>query len=767
MPKGATEDLETIDEQTGSAPETRLRDVPSAVSLFEKFREGDRDSAYNRAAVQAMLDGEPPYDEHELIAAGQGDRCNINWDEGGAALEHSMAAYVDMLQSVETLGTGHTTWGEDKDLRLEWETGIWEEITIMLKDWGDYFPNYLLNTTYFVSQGVSFLTWDDPIDWRFDVSRLGEVFVPKRAKASEEKLPIVFRRKQFEVHELWAKIKNEDAAKDMGWFPERVKEQILRATEDYETNLGSDWERWVEDVKNNDIHTMARSKVCNLVYAFVKEFDGRVSMFIFPEDAYSKEELTNKDLWKQKNGGWLFKKVGWFDNMKQALISYCYGIGTNGFFHSIRGLGYKIFPHVQAMNRLNCQGVDGAMVSSSLLLTSQDESDFHRAAMSFMGPYAMLAPGLSPAGASNIPNVAQNVMPMVGQIREMVRQKTVQYTPQDAFPEGKDMTRFETSARLEEAASLSVTAFVLFFEQEDKKIKEIVRRITWKDYVPEMPGGEEVAELKKRIKARGIPLEAFYNLDLKTVKAVRAIGNGSAVSRDMILRELTDMAPGFDEIGRKNLLRDRTASKLGSYQAADRYQPAPNKPRVPIDTKIAELENNQIFMGMEVAVLGNELHISHLEEHIKKITEVIEGVETGEMDLLEVVEPMIAIHDHASDHLELILGDPTSQAEIDYFSQALQQSGEIIMNGLRALEKARREGEVAGGDQGSGQEDPEQAAWQQKMQQQAAEWQLKMQQLMEKHQIDTSIAISEAETKRAIAEAEAAAKIRPSAMLSP
>ena len=89
--------------ESGAAPKSRIKDVKAANEIFENLRSGDEVSAVNRSRVQAMFDGVPPYSDTALRNSGQGFRCNLNFGEAEKFLEASMSAYVDLINSVETL----------------------------------------------------------------------------------------------------------------------------------------------------------------------------------------------------------------------------------------------------------------------------------------------------------------------------------------------------------------------------------------------------------------------------------------------------------------------------------------------------------------------------------------------------------------------------------------------------------------------------------------------------------------------------------------
>ena len=76
----ALEELGSLDEK-GNPVETRLKDVKSALSIFENLRRADEQSSINRARVDAMFDGANPYNQSALASSGQGLKTNLNFGE--------------------------------------------------------------------------------------------------------------------------------------------------------------------------------------------------------------------------------------------------------------------------------------------------------------------------------------------------------------------------------------------------------------------------------------------------------------------------------------------------------------------------------------------------------------------------------------------------------------------------------------------------------------------------------------------------------------
>lgn len=662
----------------GVAPRERLKDVKSATEIFQALRKADEPNAVNRARVQAMFDGSPPYSELQLRQSGQAFRTNLNFGEGESFLETAMAAYVDLVNSVDPLVSIYTNFGEETQ-RREYAGIIAEEITRALRGWPRFNYEYLNLCNHFVAHGVGVSYFESELDWRWKSTGLGDILIPRQTPANEQDIEVAVARRKMPVHHLMRMVENEAEAAAAGWNVKEVKKAVQNAC----ANLpGVDnWEELQRELKNNDLYSGGRADRVPILHFWVQEFNGSVSHYI---------SLESGD-----NGGFLFSKPGRYKNIEEAFTFFTYGVGTNGTYHGIRGLGYKIYPHVQISNRLRSQMTDSAMLASSLMLQPIDERAIENFAFSFFGPFAMLPPNMQYIEKA-IPNLGQAAVPMLDQLDRQLQVRTGNYSAVNSFNTSKERTRYEVAAELEHVSKLSVTSLNLFYEPFTRLMREVVRRLTNPSYPEYAPGYQEVKEFRTRVEERGVPLEALKEIDHAKTKVIRSVGNGSQAQRQVALQQLNELAGAFDEEGRHNLFRDQTAAIVG-FDMADRYiQPSPGK-RLPVDSKLAQLENNQLENGDPVEVFSGELHGAHIEQHLPALQQHFDAVEAGEEPLEEAVIKMLGIYEHTVAHVEFFSQDPGVQEQAAFYRQALQQIGEIIHNGLKKVQAMQRNGELPQG----------------------------------------------------------------------
>jgi hypothetical protein len=240
-------------------------------------------------------------------------------------------------------------------------------------------------------------------------------------------------------------------------------------------------------------------------------------------------------------------------------------------------------------------------------------------------------------------------------------------------------------------------------------------------------------------------------------QAVRSIGHGSAANRLLALRDLNQLAGSYDEVGRRNLVRDLTAERVGR-DLVDRYAPPSPEPRDTADAKIALLENQSMQSGLPVPVLPTELHGMHLRMHAPLLQQLLAGVAEGQLDPVAVLPILELLQAHCVDHTEMLAGDPSAAAEVAGMRQLLQQSNEIIVNyGRKAQAAAQRAEESGDRTQDSGdraQEGP--TAAELKFQ----EFELRQQMIEQKARLDMEIKQRKAEQDLALKDAERAAALQ-------
>jgi hypothetical protein len=701
MPSALSDlELENLDDETEAPPETRIKDARTGRSIYRSLSDADRPRAMYRARHQALLDGEPPYDQAKLAASGQGTRTNVDWGDTAAIAASVMSGVVDMNVSVERLVRSplRKEYVPDDEMRFNYETILADEITKTIRDWEDYNSSYMTLAHYCFMHGVGIGYFEDDRDWRFEVSGLGDFVIPDGTKSSENRITVAACLRQMEVHELYRYIRNEKAAKVMGWDVEAVKKAIIGASPE---NNDENWHTIQQAIKNNDLGMGLSGKTAKVgvIHEWVQEFDGTVSKYIV-----SQEPLVGyKD--KQDGEPWLYQKKKIYPEMRQGLVFFTYGIG-NGTYHSISGMLRRIYPQALALNRTQSNMLDAANLSVSMTVQPVSENFLSRMKILNLGCISVL-PAAEHANIIDrtVPNIAQGAMPVVADLRDTMGKRAGQFQGDSAFGSAQEKTRFQVAAELEALGKVGATQINMWYPSWTRLLREMVRRMCRKGYSEKTPGGKEVKAFKERLEMRGFPLHLLEAIDFEAVTAERAIGAGSGAARTAALTQLRELAGEYDEIGRYNLNRDLTAAALnGNYELADRYVPRVPESRAPMDTQVANLENSLMRLGEEPVLAPGQLPLAHLDSHVPFLLEMVQSIEQGMATMDDLVEPMVICHAHATEHLGQVQDSEIMQVKVAEYRELLNMLGETVNNAMRKkiAEQQREMEEGAEQDQNGG-----------------------------------------------------------------
>jgi hypothetical protein len=733
--------------KAGRIPDRRIADASSAQKALKKMVDDDVESSRQRSKMQAMFDGERPYRDEDLVETGQGGRSNLNFDEAGALLEFSMSGYVDLFSNTEEFLRFRLRPNSfPVPQRMEYESRISKNFTAMLRKWSSFFHKFLYCCHQFIAEGVSICYYPDHLDWRWHVAKLGDFFFPRHTLADPGALELAGSIQRYRPSQLYAYIKNPEQATELGWDVNAVRDALVKSVSSTDSRRTMDWEQVQERLKNNDLYFDCVGSEIPIGHIWVKEFSGNWSHYQFLDQGDAKT--------------FLYKKEDKYPANRPPFQVFMFGIGSNGYLHGIRGLGYKIYPHIQVSNRLRNQVVDAAMLSSSVIVQPVDEQALADLSLTYYGPYAVLAPGNKVIERS-LPNLQGNALPVISDMSSLLQGKSGQYSSVGMFADNKERTRFEVEAYVARTSKLSITSLNLFYEPFQNLMREVARRVFNPVYGPDLPGGDLVQELRDRLLEEGVPPEALGVIDFDRCTVNRAVGGGSPEARQLILNELAAEAPAFDEVGRHNLLRDRVAARVG-YDIADRYVPDDVQPRPTIDDKLAVLENSHLINGEEIRAQSNELHLTHLKAHVGRLQQFFNSVESGEADIGDVVQPMVMIHAHATEHVELGGSDPAIAETIAAYRQQLQQYGEMIWNGQEKLKaQARKEAEQAQAQAMEGQQvaPAQDQSLSPELERKLIEHNLRLQMKQEEHQQKLQLRQAEFLQKQAINDAKEAAKL--------
>ncbi|MEI6870667.1 MAG: hypothetical protein WCL08_00155 [Verrucomicrobiota bacterium] len=661
----------------GELPQRRIADVSAAGGICMQLLQEDIIASQNRALIDGLIDGKPPYNQADLDEAGQSERVNVNTKDAAALEEQAVRAYYDLMASVERFITGECKYGDASSKPL-FSTIIAEEITRTLREWNLFnlrLPN--LQTQY-VRHGVGMAFFEDEVNWQFRTTGLENFKMRRSTPACEDELDVLLIQAPYTVTGLYGFIKDAETATDNGWNTESVRKLVLQNVNEVLTShkqqVYQNWELLERQIKENDLYYGSGDYHLMLNHLLVKEFDGSITHIIIPQQGSATMEF-------------LYENRCQFEDIHRAVTIFTYGVG-DGTYHSIRGMGWKIFDQEQAYTRLWNTAMDGAMGNSVTMLQpskGSNNTDLSKMALSFNGPFAILPGGYDVVNRT-IPDSTKSVIPVLSELKNQIRNNTQSYQTSPSSDNAQNMPVKNYQAYLAQESALSDSALDLWYSPWGRLLKEIVRRMTCREYGEGDPGYKEVAALKKRLLARGVPMEAFHTFD--NVKPVRATGAGSKAARLAAYDQAIIYAGSTDEEGRYNLMRDRNIILLGADQIDRYWKPALNKTGFNQDQKNAQFENAIAVQFMPSQVSSDDNHTIHCASHEGLIQGIMESLDQGGEpnpdDLSHNFKVLSVIVPHLQQHAQYLGQDQSRKQESAYYNK-------VVQNASAAAERCKSE----------------------------------------------------------------------------
>ncbi len=688
---GRAHPVQTLDDK-GKAPKERLRNCAALHSLYTTALQADQKSAHNRVLLQQDVDGAPPQSDFALATSGQSFAYNLNFLSSATKLQGAITAYSNLLDSVDSLIKPEFDPKKiPPDQAPDSGDIIAEEHSTLVREHSDFHFNWERLASEFVPHGVGFAYYPDEETPWWEAAGWNEFVMPRRTKASEEKIPALMWEHSYRVHELWEKIKD---PKHSNFNVEEVQKAIVHACEspDQDHPWQTFWSDIQDSLQRNDIgFSYGVVEEVKALHALVREFDGSVSFYI---------SLTNNS-----NAEYLYSDASRYEKMTDAVVTFTLGVGK-GTYHSIRGMLWRLHPFGQTINRLTNKLLTQTDLAMSLLLQATDAESLDDMAIT-LGPAVGYLPPADKATVvtRQLPDVGTQGLPVLQHLNDSVNNATGQFQSSQGGTANQDnrhnVSKFQYQTEQEHIGSLTSNSVNRFYRHADILFNGQFKRI--QKIGSKSARYPEVADFFKRCDERGVPAEVI--MAVRAVKAVRAIGNGSVSMRASALDRLQAAQGSFDETGRNLVTRDFVTLAAGRG-SADRY--CPRQKRIAPDAQIALLEN-ALLKTTQVPVLPDQDHGTHAGIHVPAFQQAVETLvaareQNPEQDfkpLEPVLQEGVNLHQHAMQHVQAMFSNPLQVKDAKSYKAALEQGGNLLSGFARELQQQERHAVMAQGDQGA------------------------------------------------------------------
>lgn len=603
--------LSTLSE-SGTPPKSRIENFQAACGLVEQLRHDNEGRNAMGAKIRSMFDGNPPFNPAKLRSAGMSYYPNFNTLEGKAYGASAKVPYYDLFSSaphhVEVsleLGVGNEA------IEAYHSRCVTEELDRTLKDWSAFDPTMGKLIDDYVKFGKGYLMWPDPVSWKFKRIAWHRVLVPSDTDVDLSEWEYFAVLRNFNVHELYNRIRNPETAARSGWKREAVLAAIRTASKIDPANT-QDWVGVQQQLKDHDLFVSTGPDRVETAFLFVREFSGKWSQMVVPLGGYDKGKAKDGD------AGFLFKKTGLYDKLENVIAPFFFDV-EDGSVNGLSGLGKDIFAPMQAKDRMRCAQVNNVFMRSSILMQAKSGSGRQKASLNQIGNVCVIPEGYEVQQSTVLGDIESTVV-VNADIDRMLQSNTGIYRPQFEKPAGNPETATAAQLRFTQGTVLTNSAVNRFHSQLDRAYAEMYRRIV-KD------GGKEAVTFRKWTKERGIPNEVLSKT--RAVRSFRNVGNGSVYLRQTGISNLLPLYQELPEPGKQNFLADAVAANAGQ-QKVELYLPREARQNIPNrHVWEATMENDSLKNGSPAQWTPEQDDVAHLQTHAAAVEQALGSVQQG------------------------------------------------------------------------------------------------------------------------------------------
>lgn len=656
-----------------SVPYTRMQDAESVQSFMRRLIDDDEKRSRKRSLVNGLVDGNPPYRRGDLLKANRADACNVNWNISRAYLESATGAFYDLYSEAPGYFSIRTSFGRTEDEKEQSSRIMSEEADRIISL--DPVFDYVMQQSIWnmVLHGCGPLLFEDAFKILPRAFACGDLKLPEFTYSDTHYWEVCGVQVVYYPPELYAFIKDEEAAEAMGWNVEYTKEVIKYAMDIRQTaGIQYEWEQYQQELKNNTLAYYDNSKICRLVHVLWKEFDGRITQAIVERDSVSGPAIN-----------FLFRSIGRYSDFRQVIHPMYFDRGNGGYHHSVTGLGVKMYGAMEYQNRLLCNLVDKTFSPKTLFRPTTAEAS-QRFQLAHHGDYGLLPPGYE-AVQNPISGLLTESLTMNQQITEILQSNLSSYRQQIPMQEsGNPPTKFQKQLEASQQSSLSKTTYNRYYKQLDFVYSEITRRLCNLNSCD-----EQAKEFQERCEKRGVPTECFGRIE--KVEAVRVVGQGSTFMRKMAVDSMAPVVGSLPEEGRRNWLNDKIAAEAGQH-AVSRYNPMPEKQKLATDQQAEAMQwVAAMKVGVPPVVTSSQNAVTYASTFLAAGVQALQSVQQGG-DPLEVLKFLGTCGPAIFAHLQRFKDDPTRKGVYDAINAQYEQLAQKTDQLKQLVSKQQKQG---------------------------------------------------------------------------
>lgn len=366
----------------------RNRPVSSALqafNIFQRFERHNLHRATRNAQVARAYNGESPFDQSKLNAAGQGWRSNWSTMPFVNTVDRVKPRYTKAIADQKYL-TNSVLPESFPDASDKTDT-FQEAVTKTIRQWSGWNDFIERLATENLIYGYAGSVHISQYDWRPRTFRQEELLFDDQAATHASRLECFVVKVDYYIHELIGLIDEKDYADDLGYNIPNIINAIRYAMPPRDSLVYNP--RQLADMVRDGSMFYSRQKEARMIqtaHLFVKNYEGSIDHWWINRSTLSKARQDNVE--HNSNGGesttgdsepeaggdgieLLFCEA-FAASMEDVITLFTFEPG-NGIIHGSKGMGRKLYNVSLALDKLRNTFLDNVYLSG-LLMGTRDSS---------------------------------------------------------------------------------------------------------------------------------------------------------------------------------------------------------------------------------------------------------------------------------------------------------------------------------------------------------------------------------------------------------
>lgn len=682
-------------------------DPEQVVSVAWQMRQSDYIRGKNRALVNRLFNGAPPYTAVEAEA--NNIEVNVNFLEG-TTLGHDARAQFN--QAFQKPGAFFSATTDSGPVHKRQERGriASREVTRIMKRSLRYMECNRSIFAGLILHGIGPAVWRDRERWCPRAIGVEDLLVPANTDLTFDDVPFFVFLRSYTARELIRLAKGPKV--DKGWNKKLVDQLLDWIDRETMALIGSNFPDIWSPEKVEE-----RLKGDGVVYSgdqvpTVNAFD-----FWFYSDEGDKCGWRRRivvDDWSSPSGisgtptrasttdfarnQWLYDggdRV--FADNREQIFSCQFGdlSAVPPFrYHSVRSLGYLVYAACHLQNRLRCRFAEAVFENMMMYFRTSNTDDAQRDLK------------IDLINRGFIPNTTKFVPPTdrwqidkelaelgLQENSRLIARHSSSFTSSmvQQATDKREKTKFEVMSEVSATTQLIGAALGQAYEYKKFEYREIFRRFQKKNSTD-----PDVREFQNRCLKQGIPENLLYNVEAWEIEPERVMGAGNKAMELQIAQQLLAMRNLYDPQPQRQILRDITLAVTDDPSRAQAL--VPDAPHPTDATHDAQLRFGTLMAGVPIPPRDGVNPIESIDALLASMSVVVQRTQKSDnVGTKSEIVGLATVGQHIAQEIARLAQDESEKQRAKIYGDQLGQLMNLVKGFAQRLAKQNAEGNGNGG----------------------------------------------------------------------